>query len=115
MPTFPELFHSYVVGIIVVILVTATIAFFGRAKEKWSWPTMMLYALVSIACALFIFDRLMQPPHLAVEVIDEGNIESKIREWLDVVGLGRTKVTDSRCYCNYQMAVNTPITIGLTK
>src|SRR5438552_7451212 len=115
MPTFPELFHSYVVEIIVVILVTATIAFFGRAKEKWSWPTMMLYALVSIACALFIFDRLMQPRHLAVEVIDEGNIESKITEWLDAFGLGRTKVTDPSCYFNFQMGGNPPITIGRTK
>jgi len=118
MPSLSEIGHGYVVEIIVAILVTATIAFFGRAKEKWSWPTMALYALVSVACVLFIFDRLTQPPRSDVEPVDLRNVESKIKTWLDSFYIGSQRIRDDKSYFNYQLpaaTANPPITIARVK
>jgi len=118
MPTLSELLHSTVVEILVAIIMAAAVTTWGRVKDRWSWPTMILYALVSIACVLFIFDRLTQPSIPAVEVINEENIESKIKAWLDSFYIGSQKIRDDKSYFNYQLPAaftNPPITIARIK
>jgi hypothetical protein len=99
MPSLSEIIHATIVEIIVAIIVAVSITVWGRFKDKWSWPTVILYSLVAIACVLYIFDRFSRPspPIKEVapikEVVNEQNIESKIRDWLDTFNVKVQKIS----------------------
>src|SRR5713101_4684966 len=97
--TLPELFHETVVAIIASIVMATGVAAWGKMKDKWSWPTMIVAALVVISCVLFIFGRLWPPTWK--ERITDDNIETKVRQWLDAFNITTGKVNDDRAIFNY--------------
>jgi len=115
--TFQEILHETFITIVATALLTVGLAIFGKMKENWGWPTIIVYGVVVAACVLFIFGRLW-PPAWRERVTDE-NVELKIREWLADFNLGSTKVeTPDGTYFKYEIPPtrgNATITIVRTK
>ncbi len=83
---FPEILQGTIVQIIVSLIIAMALAFWGRLKDAWPWPTAVFYALVTVTCLIFLFRIFWQPSN-----------KVRIRKWVETTGFSVQTRDESSC------------------